>query len=125
MPPQTIAESARLKTAKWVGAMKSTTAPLEDAGRAEDPVGEVAEGAAEQQPERDRPGQAVELAGSRAITTITAAAITVKTMVMASPKPKAAPAVADRLELQPVADHLDRRVVLQPGDHEQLADQVE
>lgn len=27
MPPHTIAESARLKTAKWDGAMKSTTAP--------------------------------------------------------------------------------------------------
>ena len=36
---------------------------LEDAGRTEDPVGEVAERTAEQQAERDRPGQAVELAG--------------------------------------------------------------
>src|SRR5690349_21734972 len=37
--------------------------PLEHAGRAEQPVGEVAEGTAQQQTERDRPGQAVELAG--------------------------------------------------------------
>ena len=43
--------------------MKSTTAPSKTPGRAEDPVGEVAERTAEQQPERDRPGQAVELAG--------------------------------------------------------------
>ena len=35
----------------------------EDAGRAEDPVGEVAERAAEQQAERDRPGHAAQLAG--------------------------------------------------------------
>ena len=61
-PPQTIAESARLKTAKCAGAMKSTTAPWKTPGRTEDPVGEVAERTAEQQTERDRPGQAVELA---------------------------------------------------------------
>lgn len=32
MPPQTIAESARLKTAKFAGAMKSTTAPSKTPG---------------------------------------------------------------------------------------------
>ena len=63
MPPHTIAESARLKTAKCVGRDEVDDRALEDARRAEDPVGEVAERAAEQQAERDRPGQAVELAG--------------------------------------------------------------
>ena len=45
--------------------------------------------------------------------------------VSASPKPKAAPGLLIDLEAQQVADDLDRGLVLQFGDHEELGAQVE
>ena len=62
-PAHTMAESARLKTGQCGSSRKSTTWPRPGTGCPEDPVDEVADGAAEDQPERDRPGQAAQPTG--------------------------------------------------------------
>src|SRR3954471_24912604 len=98
---------------------------LEHARGAEDAVGEVAERAAEQQTERDRPGQAVELAGEPGDDHDHGRRDHREDHGEGLTEAEGRARVADRLELQPVPDDLDRLVVLQPGDHDHLADQVE
>ena len=70
----------------------STTWPAERAGRPEQPVAQVAEGAAEHQPERRSP-TAPSAAGSaiQPIQPITTSVITGKTQVCPLPKLNAAP----------------------------------
>src|SRR4051794_5152198 len=98
---------------------------LEDAGRAEDAVGEVAEGAAEQQAEGDRPGQAVELAGEPRDHHDHGRRDHGEDHGERLAEAEGRARVADRLQLQPVADGLDRRGVLQLRHHEHLAAEIE
>lgn len=93
MPPHTIAESARLNTAKCLGAMKSTTAPSKTPGERKIRSVRLPSAPPSSRPSAIAQGRLYSLRASRAITTITAAAITVKITVKASPKPKAAPAL--------------------------------
>src|SRR5688572_21778626 len=98
---------------------------LEDPRRTEDPVGEVAERAPEQQAQRDRPGQAGELAGEPGDHHDHRRRDHREDHGEGLAEAEGGARVADRLESQPVADDLDRLVVLQLRDHDQLADQVD
>ena len=65
--------------------------PAADAGRAEEPVGEVAQRAAEDQAERDRPAAERIRRAVRRMTTTTTSATTVRMTVKPVPSENAAP----------------------------------
>ncbi len=88
-----IAESARLKTAKCLGAMKSTTAPSKTPGARKIRSVRLPRAPPSSMPSAIAHGRLWSLRARRAITTMTVTAITVKITVKGSPKPKAAPAL--------------------------------
>ena len=109
--PVTTAMSATLKIAgkpqTW---MKSMTWPMPNAGLAEQPVGHVAEGAAENEPERDRPGDATGCGGAnQMMNPMTPIATSESTQVKPLASENAAPGVRDEMQLEDLTEHRDRR----------------